>query len=385
MISRRSFLFGAAGLAGASALAACSDSSSGGGTPKTGPTIGQVVPASTNQFTITGLPTLTPDQELDLPDEWITGAKSEGALAINSRLDSDQWPIAIAPFKARYPYINVTNVTGTDETVVKTLAEYKLGKVSYDIVLGSANQTADYKAANALVPLTFAPAYKEFPAALKDSNDMAIGQNMRFWGMGYNTNLVSPDDAPKDWEDLTDPKFKGKIAIVNRPSQFMLALWVDWGPEKATDYLNRFFANEPERRTEDIGAMSELLAAGEFPIAIPMGINQMQAVQAKGGPVAWNSPEPIEARPGCVFMLNGSKNPNAAKIYVSWLLSQEGQASNATAEVTVPTLPSLMQQGKYYGSFGPTLNAKQWHVVSAQEEAANLPALTEVWSKLWKS
>lgn len=386
MLTRRNLLLGAGAMVGSGLLlGGCGDGTAG--EPGAGPTgpLGDVVPASSTDFDLTGLPTQTLEQQLALPQEWIDGAMREKTLRVNSRLDSDQWPIAIAPFKKRYPYIDISNVTGTDETVVKTLAEYKLGKVSYDVVLGAANATEDYKAANALVALDFAPAYKEFPQAVKDAQNMAIGQNMRFWGIAYNTTILSEAEAPKTWEDLTKPEFKGKVAVVNRPSQFMLALWEQLGPEKATDYVERFFANEPMRRTEDIGAMSELLAAGEFPIAIPMGINQILKVQEKGGPVQWTSPEPITARPGCIFMINNAPSPNAAKIYVSWLLSQEGQDSNSTAEVTAPTLPSMMEQGRFYGSFAPALNGKKWHVVTSQEEAENLPGLNTVWKRLWLS
>jgi iron(III) transport system substrate-binding protein len=144
-----------------------------------------------------------------------------------------------------------------------------------------------------------------------------------------NTDLVKPADEPKTYQDLLDPKWKGKIAWTNQLTQggaagFIGTVLQSMGPDKGMDYLKKLAAQKLVNVPSNQRVVLDQVIAGEYPMAIATFNNHSDISKAKGAPVKWLKIEPVTATLDTVFLLKGP-NPNAGKLFIDYILSEEGQ------------------------------------------------------------
>ncbi|MBI2183389.1 MAG: extracellular solute-binding protein [Thaumarchaeota archaeon] len=161
----------------------------------------------------------------------------------------------------------------------------------------------------------------------------------------YNTNLLKADEAPKSWLELSNSKWKGKIALqdtrrLETTTTLLSDLQLAFGQAKWDTFMKGLAANNPLLVGSNTEAYTKVVA-GEFPIGIAL-INDIIR-QKTGTPVAVAYPKEdvIAIDPGAATMIGISKkapNPNFAKLLVTWLMSPTGQ--RAVAETGRP--PALL-------------------------------------------
>jgi iron(III) transport system substrate-binding protein len=136
--------------------------------------------------------------------------------------------------------------------------------------------------------------------------------------------MIAEKDRPRDWPDLLDSKWKGKFGIDEEEFEWYGTLIDYWGRERAGKYMKALAAQQPTlRRGHNL--LAQLLAAGEFPVAIvfPFEIEQLKR---RGAPVEWsNSSDPIVTSINVVAHSVKAPHPNAAKVLINYILSEEGQ------------------------------------------------------------
>jgi iron(III) transport system substrate-binding protein len=143
----------------------------------------------------------------------------------------------------------------------------------------------------------------------------------------YNKNVVSAADAPKTWDDLLDPKWKGKIIMVDPTSSpAYVDLW--WAVSKkngGVPYLEKLRA-QATRLYAGATPITQALASGEAAIAVP-GVPSIAAqLIASGAPIGTVIPPTTTGPEAVIGLTTGAKHPNAAKLFAYFLLTPQGQA-----------------------------------------------------------
>jgi len=163
-----------------------------------------------------------------------------------------------------------------------------------------------------------------YPAATKDKEKFFTAIYARNFVMGYNTAMVPEKDRPKDWPDLLDLKWKGRFGMDEEEFEWYGTLIDYWGREKAGKYMKALAAQQPTlRRGHNL--LAQLLAAGEFPLAIVFPF-EVEQLKRRGAPVDWsNTSDPIVTSINVVAVSTKSPHPNAAKLLINYILSEEGQ------------------------------------------------------------
>lgn len=332
----------------------------------------------------TALRAATLEQELALPASVLEAAQKEGKLNWISSIDKEPAQAVMDGFRKRYPFIEVRHQEGSEEVrTVRTLTEFKAGRVTNDVIMSISSSMTGYKSAGALTPLNDLPAYANYEAPYRDTEHGWAGFRTQFWGIGVNTDAVKPHEVPSTWEALTDPKWKGRMGLGDRPTVWVQHLWKNWGPERTTNFLKRLFANDPQRRKEGLAASANLLAAGEFDLYIPSAPYRIEGLVAKGSSVSWSSPDPLTIGISDLSILQKSPNPNAAKLFANWLLSREGQAVYSKADNAAPTHPLLRADPEYLGMFAKSIVGRPMVALSPDDEEKILPLVNAVWQPLW--
>lgn len=280
------------------------------------------------------------DAELDVPAAWIEGSKKEGSVKILGSWDPGQFNIMVAPFKERYPWLRMDYSRGDfDNRALNPVIALQQGRYIADVITGFGGSDNYYKETDALENLKPLPGFKNPLPNTGDPDGRWIGARLRYWCMSYNTSLVPKEKLPRQWVDLlTDPHWRnGNLALVNRPQLWLLMLQGEFGDGWAQDFMKRLFSEvRPQQRKEGANAMLALAVAGEYHASLPAADYRTKQYADRGAPLSWHCPEPIPMAVSQMGILKGNPHPNAARMWVNWLLSKEGQIAQFRGDLATP-------------------------------------------------
>ncbi|HLH21799.1 MAG TPA: extracellular solute-binding protein [Chloroflexota bacterium] len=183
-----------------------------------------------------------------------------------------------------------------------------------------------------------------------------------FVAPAYNPNLVSAEDAPKDWGDLADPKWQGKIGV-STATHFWARLAQAWGDDRTTRLVEGIAANQPA-----LGNLPETytrVTLGELAIFSAVSDSYWIEARKTGAPfTVVETARPILAQQYDVGLLKGVQHPNQAKLMAVFLLSPEAQAlweemQGQTSMFIEGTTANRYAQGKDVVTLDPKFGAEQ--------------------------
>jgi iron(III) transport system substrate-binding protein len=322
------------------------------------------------------------DKELQVPADWIEKAKKEGRIIFHVPPTSGQ--VSTASFEERYPFIKIEKqISSARDRAIKTLVAFKGGRMPGDVLESAGDAIVEFKKSNAMSDLRDIPAWETVLDGLKDPDGLWVGQTVSIYCMAYNTKLAKTADLPAKWEDLPAiPAWKnGNLGLVDRPSNWIVGLWKLKGPEWTTQFMTRLFTElKPQRRKEGQGAAIALLGAGEFHAHIPASQSATFKQAEAGLPVSLHCPDPVPSNLSEQFIFRGAPHPYAAKIYVNWTLTKEGQLARQALHYA-PVHKDL--QRKEFIRYGDTIVGKQRAFFNINDEINLLPTISPIWQKLW--
>lgn len=265
--------------------------------------------------------------------ELVAAANKEGALVFYGVAQQNAYDKIFREFMKDYPKIKAAPTrVKTANFLERVLLEFKSGDIKADVVHAS-SEIADVVKAGAIVPYTGVDAYmqKNFRFPPSKSLPGLVTDAILTKHVDFNTNLLTKAQLPKSWGDLTDPKWKGKLALDIEGYEWFAAMWKTMGPEKADKLMKGLAANVVLR--EGATHIMELMVAGEFPISIEAYGHRIVDFKKKGAPVEVIRPlfEPVPVIPSFWGAIKGSAHPNAAKLALHWLASKRGQEAQAKA------------------------------------------------------
>jgi ABC-type Fe3+ transport system substrate-binding protein len=252
-------------------------------------------------------------------------AKQEGNLVVYSVWDVEHLRVITEAFMKRYPGIKATFWQGRNpEIVTRALTELQGGQASFDVVL-SDNAPPVIRAAGGIMDYN---TVQRDVLYLHDPNMATV--SLQVQSLAYNTKKIKPADLPKSWEDVANPKYKGMIALDDPmragPLSSMLAgLKTQW---KDDARFNNFVRNLKALGVpvhKSTSAMFRLVISGEYAICMPALLHDVMEEMHKGTPVGYVKTVPPVVFPRQAGIYAKAPNPNSAKLFAEWLISDEGQ------------------------------------------------------------
>ena len=253
-------------------------------------------------------------------EQLIAGAKKEGKLVVYASATAPQLQMYFTAFNKRYPFIKTEFFrTGKQKLVSKILFEEQAKQHIADVVHTSVIETNILKKRGVLsryVPLESA----SYPAQYKDPEGFWTSAYASGTLLGFNSRQVKRTEAPKVYDDLLNPRWKGGLAIdTNKIEWFAMLLKI-----KGRPFMEKLAAQSPSLRDGNTLVL-QLLAAGEYPIATGVYEYSIDDMKTKGAPVDWIGLEPVITYTVAVSLPSQPPRPFAAKLFIEWLLSKEGQ------------------------------------------------------------
>ncbi len=256
-------------------------------------------------------------------------AKAEGEVAFYSSLQAQQIDPFVRVFQKRYPFIKVNpyRVSGNRQ-VLKIQTEMNAGNNFFDVTNGSAEQAQAIKKIGALDPY-FSPQRDFFTAPNKDKDGYFTSFYVIPIVLGYNVKMVKPAEVPKTYEDLLQPRWKGNMFFDDEAYEWSAVLQKHWGRDKALQYM-KALAKQDLRMMRGRTQQTQLLAAGERPIAIVLSGHTVLDLKAAGAPVDLVTLDPYFAQANKLMFARHAPHPHAAALFYDWAISEEGQSMITT-------------------------------------------------------
>jgi len=249
-------------------------------------------------------------------------AKKEGEVVFYTPLNINDSRPLLQRFEQRYPFIKTELLRLSAEPLLNRIfTEDRAGRNVVDVI----NNTMinPLKKARLLQPYR-SPEHAAYLDSFKDSEGYWASVNNNYYVVGYNSRLVSAKDAPTDWQDLLNPKWKGKIGMDQEEYEWFGATLDVWGRERALKY-HRALAQQEVQWRKGHTLISQLIAAGEFPVGIVYA-HRIESMKKAGAPVEWaKTSNPIFVALSPTGLAAKAPHPNAGKLLLDFMLSYESQ------------------------------------------------------------
>jgi iron(III) transport system substrate-binding protein len=286
----------------------------------------KVAPKAAPATTAAGNPTAAADAAYQkVAKELYPLAQKEGALVIYSVWDVEHLKVITEAFMKRFPGIKATYWQGRNpEIVTRVLTEFQGGQASVDTIL-SDNAPPVLRAAGAM------SSYETVQKNVLVMHDPTLPTvSLQVQALTYNTKKMKPADMPKSWEEVANPKYKGMIALDDPmragPLSSMLAgLRTQWNNDgRFNNFVKGLKAlNVPVHKSTS--AMFRLVISGEYAICMPALLHDVIEEKEKGTPVDYVRTVAPIVFPRQAGIYVKAPNPNAAKLFAEWAISQDGQ------------------------------------------------------------
>lgn len=259
----------------------------------------------------------------------VAAARKEGQVLVYTTLIVEQIvrPL-IRAFQAQVPGIDVKFVRADSVAlVVRMLNEARANRTQADL----------WQLVDGVSPIVEAglaaeldlPSAKGLPANYVDPNRRWVTTNLAVRSLAYNTRLVPKAQAPRGYDDLLEPRFKGKFAwspnSVSGAHGFIGTVLKHMGEEKGIAYLRRLARQEITPVPIAIRAVLDRVIAGEYAMGLEMNGSHAYISAGMGAPVAWVPLDPVTLTLQVAGLVPKSPHPNAARLFLDFMVSRTGQ------------------------------------------------------------
>src|SRR5881227_4236002 len=258
----------------------------------------------------------------------IEAAKKEAKVVLYSAMDLPVGEKLGKAFEAKYPGIAVQiERSGSERLFQRVDQEFASNIRAADVINTSdASHIITWKKNNWLAPFVSEDIAQHFLPEYRDPDGMSATSRIYLSSIAYNTKLVKPEDAPKSWADLLDPKWAGKM-VKGHPAYsgtimtatFQLVRELGW------DYLEKL-SKQRVMQVQSSTDPPKKLALGER--AVMADGNDYNLIQLKEAGQPVEPVYPTEGTPtvsGPTGIFKSAQHPNAAKLFQAWLHTRETQ------------------------------------------------------------
>src|SRR5882757_7098361 len=255
----------------------------------------------------------------DRTQRLIDGARREGNLMIYSSMTVPDMGAIMAAFTAKYG-VKAQHWRGSSEDIRNRLTrEYAGNRFDADLA-ETAGPDMEAMMRELLLQKVTTPVSQDLIPQATLPHGQWIATRLSIFAGAYNTNLMKPADAPKTYEDLLNPKYKGKLAIEAED-----AMW--------------FMTTNVISIRKGHSLLANLVPTGEVPIALTAYSYRVEQLKSEGAPIEIIYLPPVVAFPTGIGMLRRAPHPHAALLFQDFILT-DGQKIISDREA-IPTNPKV--------------------------------------------
>jgi iron(III) transport system substrate-binding protein len=256
--------------------------------------------------------------------QWKEQAESEKKMVWYTTIGSADAKMLVDQFRQRYPKIAAEYFrTGGPQLVERIFTEARAGKHLWDVFMNSAIYT-HLLTEKGMLAVYESPESRSYRDGYKDPRGTWTSIYTNYAVAGYNTKLVTKDEVPKSYTDLLKRVWSGQVGMDAKSYEWFAVVVRGLGEEKGLSFMRQLAKNKVQLRNGR-ELVAQLVAAGEFKLALTAYSQNYETLRLGGAPVDWVALDPVYANIHPVGLSSKAPNPSAGKLFIDFLLSKTGQ------------------------------------------------------------
>jgi iron(III) transport system substrate-binding protein len=265
----------------------------------------------------------------------VDAAKKEGTLTLYTTIAEKDLPVIVKPFEDKYGVKVTVWRAGTDKVLQRTIQEARANRNDVDVVHYGSPEMEALAREKILKPVDD-PVQKDLMPGSVPAHRQWAATILSVWVQAYNTQAVKKADLPRKWEDLLDPKWKGKLGIEGKDDDWFATVVQQMGEQKGLEFFRKLADTNGISVRKGHTLLNNMVVSGEVPLALTVYNYMPQQAKDKGAPIDWFVIEPAVARSNAIGIAAKAKHPNAALLFYEYMLGPEGQRAMTSIDY-VPT------------------------------------------------
>jgi len=257
----------------------------------------------------------------DRTQRLVAGAKKEGTVTLYSSATLADQSAILGAFQAKYG-IKVQQWRGSSEDIRnRALTEYAGGRFDADVA-ETAGPDMEAMVREQLLQAVTTPAAAELIPQARMPHHGWVATRLSVFVGAYNTNVIKPTDVPKGYEELRDPKWKGKLGIEADDANWFLSVVGFMGEQKGLRLFRDIVATNGISIRKGHTLLANFVGSGEVPLALTAysyRVEQMKTIE--GAPVELLYLPPVVALPTGAGVFKKAPHPNAALLLLDFYLT----------------------------------------------------------------
>jgi iron(III) transport system substrate-binding protein len=256
----------------------------------------------------------------------VEGAKAEGKIVWYTSL-SGVYRELVDAFKKKYPDIAIDVYRGgSTDLGPRLLNEAQAGRFVADALESTPGLLMLLREGKILKPYT-SPELSRYPDEAKTKADGGrvywVTDREAYLGFGYNTRLIPAADAPKDFQNLLRPAFKGKLAVTTESSTSrVIGTMLKF---KGEEFVKRLHGQDVRLFKASSAGFLDLIAAGEVAGSPVVFQNQVIVKKERGAPIEWVPLDVAPTNAGGSAVIANAPHPHAALLFTEFVIGADGQ------------------------------------------------------------
>ena len=252
------------------------------------------------------------------------GARKEGELNIYTSAQSEDMGALVVAFEKKYGVkVNVWRAS-SEKVLQRAVTEARGNRHTMDLAETNGPEL-EAMSREKILEAVKSPFLADLIAPAIRPHGEWVGTRLNVFTQAYNTTLVKKEDLPKSWEDLANPKWKGKLGIEQEDSDWLAGQYAELGEARAAKVFRDIVATNGVSVRKGHTLLTQLVVSGEIPLALTVYNYKAEQLRAKGAPIDWFSIGPAIARPNGVGVAKKAPHPHAAVLFYDFEISPEGQ------------------------------------------------------------
>jgi iron(III) transport system substrate-binding protein len=254
----------------------------------------------------------------------IAGAKKEGVLSVYSSMTVGDMKVLVGGFLKKYG-VTIRPWRASSESILqRTMIEHRAGRHEVDAIETSAAEMESLHREKLLQEVQSPHLADIVPGALRPHREW-VGDRFNVIAAGYNTKLVRKDELPNTYEDLLDPRWKGRLGIESDDDVWFGALANAMGEARTVKLFRDMVRINGMSVRKGHTLLANLVVSGEVPFALTLYHYKAKQLKRDGAPLDWYVIPPGFSRFLGTGVMKRAPHPHAAVLFMDFMLHDAQQ------------------------------------------------------------
>ena len=264
-------------------------------------------------------------QGADRPQRLADGAKKEGnTLMVYTSAPADDMAAVTAAFEKKHGIKVQVWRASSEKVVQRAVSEARANRHVMDVIETNGPEIEALHREKLLQEVRSPLLEDLLPGTLPPHREW-IGTRMNIWVAAYNTSLVKKEELPRSYEDLAHPRWKGRLGIEASNANWFAGVVKELGEAKGLKLFRDIFAANGVSVRSGHTLLTNLVVAGEVPLALTVYNYKVEQLKNNGAPIEWFLIPPTIARFQGIALSRRAPHPHAAVLFIDFMLG-DGQA-----------------------------------------------------------